>query len=47
MTQSGSMPTGGLVYYLSPPMSIAEVLEDPLHAILYLAFIVSPAHRPE
>merc|ERR1712157_685500 len=27
-------------YYLSPPMSIAEVLEDPLHAILYLVFIL-------
>merc|ERR1712019_287184 len=26
--------------YLSPPMSIAEVLEDPLHAILYLVFIL-------
>jgi len=25
MGPAGSMPTGGLVYYLSPPMSIAEV----------------------
>jgi len=40
MGPAGSMPTGGLVYYLSPPMSIAEVLEDPLHAILYLVFIL-------
>merc|ERR1712139_555790 len=27
-----SMPTSGLVYYISPPNSIAEVLDDPLHA---------------
>jgi len=40
MGPAGAAPTGGLVYYLSPPMSIAEVLEDPLHAILYLAFIL-------
>jgi len=40
MGPAGSAPTGGLVYYLSPPMSIAEVLEDPIHAILYLAFIL-------
>ena len=40
MGPSGSMPTGGLVYYLSPPMSLAEVLEDPIHAVVYLAFIL-------
>merc|ERR1719311_1549628 len=37
---SGSMPIGGLVYYLSPPTSIADLLGDPLHAIIYLAFIL-------
>merc|ERR1712205_33050 len=30
--------TGGP--YQTPPISIAEVLEDPLHAIIYLAFIL-------
>merc|ERR1711998_491277 len=35
-----SLPVSGLCYYLSPPNSIAEVLEDPLHAIIYLAFIL-------
>ena len=31
---AGQMPVGGLVYFLSPPNSIAEVLEDPLHAVV-------------
>ena len=35
-----SVAGSGLVYYISPPNSIAEVLEDPLHAIIYLAFIL-------
>merc|ERR1712054_544098 len=37
---AGQMPTGGLVYYLSPPNSIAEVLSDPIHAFIYLTFIL-------
>jgi len=37
---SGQVPVGGLVYYLSPPMSIAEVIGDPIHAVVYLAFIL-------
>merc|ERR1719469_1407484 len=35
-----TLPISGLVYYISPPNSIAEVLEDPLHALIYLAFIL-------
>jgi len=34
------MPISGLVYYISPPTSMAEVLVDPLRAIIYLAFIL-------
>merc|ERR1712159_341766 len=41
MGPAGAMPTGGLVYYLSPPMSIAEVLEDPFRAVFYVTFILS------
>jgi len=37
---SQQMPISGLVYYISPPTNIAEVLEDPLRAVLYLAFIL-------
>merc|ERR1711967_17658 len=35
-----SMPTSGLVYYISPPNSIAEVADDPLRALLYFGFIL-------
>jgi len=37
---TGQVPVGGLVYYLSPPISIAEVLADPIHAVIYLIFIL-------
>ena len=37
---TGNAPVGGLVYYLSPPNSIAEVVADPIHAIFYLMFIL-------
>lgn len=36
-----SYPTGGLVYYLSPPTSLAEIAADPLHALIYIVFILS------
>merc|ERR1712070_224402 len=31
-----SVPVGGLAYYVSPPHTIAEVVEDPIHAIVYI-----------
>jgi len=34
------LPISGLVYYISPPNSMADVFEDPLRAVLYLAFIL-------
>jgi len=36
-----SVPVGGLAYYVSPPNSLAEILYDPLHAIIYFAFILT------
>ena len=33
-------PVGGLVYYISAPTSLREVLRDPLHALFYLAFML-------
>jgi len=33
-------PVGGLVYYLSPPLSTREILADPFHAVFYLVFIL-------
>jgi protein transport protein SEC61 subunit alpha len=34
-------PVGGLVYYLSPPTSLAEIAQDPVHAVIYIAFILT------
>lgn len=36
-----SVPVGGLAYYVSPPTSLAEVIYDPIHAIIYFAFILT------
>ena len=33
-------PIGGLCYYLSPPDTLASVLTDPIHAILYITFML-------
>merc|ERR1712147_151376 len=33
-------PVGGLCYYLSPPDTLASVLTDPIHAILYITFML-------
>ena len=38
--QSHSIPIGGIAYYLSPPNTLAELLRDPLHTILYLTFVL-------
>jgi protein transport protein SEC61 subunit alpha len=35
------MPSGGLVYYLSPPHSLEQVATNPLHAIFYTAFMLA------
>uniref|UniRef100_A0A667YQ82 Protein transport protein SEC61 subunit alpha n=1 Tax=Myripristis murdjan TaxID=586833 RepID=A0A667YQ82_9TELE len=33
-------PVGGLCYYLSPPESFGSVLEDPVHALIYIVFML-------
>mmetsp|Transcript_13880 Transcript_13880/g.25543 ORF Transcript_13880/g.25543 Transcript_13880/m.25543 type:complete len:474 (-) Transcript_13880:84-1505(-) len=35
-----SIPVGGLVYYMSPPHSFMEIWEDPLHALIYMTFVL-------
>lgn len=35
-----SYPTGGLCYYMSPPETIGHVIEDPVHAVAYIAFML-------
>merc|ERR1712014_412988 len=33
-------PVGGLCYYLSPPETLAAMLTDPIHALLYISFML-------
>ena len=35
-----SFPSGGLCYYLSPPESLGSVIDDPIHAIMYISFML-------
>ncbi|TMS39192.1 hypothetical protein L596_005757 [Steinernema carpocapsae] len=35
-----SFPTGGICYYLSPPESFGHILEDPIHCIIYIVFML-------
>jgi protein transport protein SEC61 subunit alpha len=35
-----SMPVSGFVYYISPPNSLSGMLNDPLHALSYILFIL-------
>jgi protein transport protein SEC61 subunit alpha len=36
-----SVPIGGLAYYVSPPQSLTEIIQDPIHALFYIAFILT------
>ncbi|KDO20240.1 hypothetical protein SPRG_21424 [Saprolegnia parasitica CBS 223.65] len=35
-----SIPVGGLAYYMSAPSSAAQILYDPIRAVIYVAFIL-------
>merc|ERR1712166_1101983 len=35
-----SIPVGGLAYYVSPPHSLSNIWEDPLHAFIYVSFVL-------
>ncbi|KAL9650737.1 hypothetical protein ABK040_001791 [Willaertia magna] len=35
-----SVPVGGFVYYISPPGNLNEMFADPIHALLYIAFML-------
>lgn len=40
-TPSGrSIPIGGLVYYLSAPRSLTEAAMDPVHTLIYIAYVL-------
>jgi protein transport protein SEC61 subunit alpha len=32
--------TGGIAYYISPPHNASDVLKDPIHFIVYIAFVL-------
>jgi protein transport protein SEC61 subunit alpha len=36
-----SIPVGGLVYYITPPSSLAEMAANPFHALFYLTFMLT------
>lgn len=41
-SQSGQLiPVGGLVYYITPPTSLADIVANPFHAAFYLAFMLT------
>eukprot|EP00922_Rhytidocystis_sp_ex-Travisia-forbesii_P038430 GHVS01057252.1.p1 GENE.GHVS01057252.1~~GHVS01057252.1.p1 ORF type:complete len:474 (+),score=43.89 GHVS01057252.1:88-1509(+) len=35
-----SIPVGGLAYYISPPNSFSGIFDDPLHAFVYITFVL-------
>jgi len=35
-----SIPVGGLAYYISPPHTFSDIWEDPIHALIYVAFVL-------
>lgn len=35
-----SYPVSGLIYYISPPSSVTALFTDPIHGIIYIAFIL-------
>ena len=35
-----SFPSAGICYYLSPPENISHVIDDPIHAVLYITFML-------
>ena len=37
---SRSYPIGGLCYYLSPPESLGQITVDPVHALMYIIFML-------
>eukprot|EP00361_Fabrea_salina_P003561 CAMPEP_0202426530 /NCGR_PEP_ID=MMETSP1345-20130828/877_1 /ASSEMBLY_ACC=CAM_ASM_000843 /TAXON_ID=342563 /ORGANISM="Fabrea Fabrea salina" /LENGTH=404 /DNA_ID=CAMNT_0049036971 /DNA_START=155 /DNA_END=1369 /DNA_ORIENTATION=+ len=36
-----SIPVGGLAYYISPPRTFGEIGADPVHALVYFAFVLA------
>eukprot|EP00358_Blepharisma_japonicum_P001653 CAMPEP_0202946592 /NCGR_PEP_ID=MMETSP1395-20130829/9466_1 /ASSEMBLY_ACC=CAM_ASM_000871 /TAXON_ID=5961 /ORGANISM="Blepharisma japonicum, Strain Stock R1072" /LENGTH=404 /DNA_ID=CAMNT_0049647297 /DNA_START=204 /DNA_END=1418 /DNA_ORIENTATION=+ len=41
LDQGYSIPVGGLAYYISPPREFGDIVADPIHAIVYVVFVLS------
>lgn len=35
-----SIPVGGIAYYISPPHSFSDIIDDPVHSLVYIAFVL-------
>lgn len=33
--------TSGIAYYMSPPLSFSDALLDPIHTVVYVAFVIT------
>jgi preprotein translocase subunit SecY len=42
-TTSSSYPTGGIVYYMTAPQGVNNTIADPIHAAIYLFYLVGMA----
>ncbi|MDG7008122.1 MAG: preprotein translocase subunit SecY [Nitrososphaerota archaeon] len=40
---AGSYPTGGIVYYMTPPQGVSQTIGDPIHSVIYLLYLVGMA----
>ncbi|CAG9317356.1 unnamed protein product [Blepharisma stoltei] len=41
LDQGYSIPVGGLAYYISPPREFGDIAADPIHALVYVIFVLS------
>ena len=37
---NSTYPTGGLVYYMTSPQSVYQTIQDPIHAAIYLTYLI-------
>lgn len=37
---ANSLPVGGLAYYISPPLSLVDLVTDPIHSFVYISFVL-------
>jgi len=40
---NSSYPTGGLVYYMTAPQSVFQTVQNPVHSVIYLAYLITMA----